>query len=155
MSGPPAQSPAQALSAEHRAGDLAGRWPLRDSIELDAEDGSVPRARHHARQTLREWCLAGLADNVELAVAELVTNAVAASRCLDWPFPVRLWLLADPTSVLIVVWDANPQPPRQMDPADDAESGRGLVIVDAISARWDWYDLPGVGGKVIRALITG
>jgi len=54
-----------------------------------------------------------------------------------------------------MVWDANPKPPVRIDPADDAESGRGLLLVDAIAARWDWYALPDAGGKVIRALITG
>jgi hypothetical protein len=42
-----------------------------------------------------------------------------------------------------------------MDPAEDAEAGRGLLLVEAVSARWDWRALADGGGKVIRALITG
>jgi hypothetical protein len=41
-----------------------------------------------------------------------------------------------------------------MDPAEDAEAGRGLLLVDAVSAWWDWHALPDAGGKVVRALIA-
>jgi anti-sigma regulatory factor (Ser/Thr protein kinase) len=115
----------------------------------------VPCARHRTRRILWEWHLTCLSDNVELVADELVANAVSASRSLDWPYPVRIWLLSDRASVLIIVWDANPQPPARIDPADDAESGRGLLLVDAIAARWDWRVLPDTGGKIVHALITG
>jgi anti-sigma regulatory factor (Ser/Thr protein kinase) len=150
----PGQAPAPA-SPPYRPGEnLAHRWPLRDFIELGALDSSVPCARHRTRRILWEWHLTHLSDNVELVADELLANAVSASRSLDWPHPVRIWLLSDRTSVLIIVWDANPEPPVRIDPADDAESGRGLLLVDAIAARWDWHALPDTGGKIIRALIT-
>jgi anti-sigma regulatory factor (Ser/Thr protein kinase) len=156
MSGPSGSAPATAPpSSRRQAEDPAGGWPLRDFIELGALDGSVPSARYHAKHILREWQLARLGDDVELVVAELVTNAVAASRGMDFPFPVRMWLLSDMASVLVVVWDASPQPPVLLDPAEDAEAGRGLLLVEAVSARWDWHALADGGGKVIRALITG
>jgi anti-sigma regulatory factor (Ser/Thr protein kinase) len=147
-------APASAPPSHRHTEDPARGWPLRDFIELGALDGSVPSARYHARHILREWRLARLSDDVELVVAELMTNAVSASRGLDWPFPVRMWLLSDAASALVVVWDASPQPPVLMDPADDAEAGRGLLLVDAVSAWWDWHALPDAGGKVIRALIA-
>jgi anti-sigma regulatory factor (Ser/Thr protein kinase) len=156
MSGPSGSAPAAAPpSSRRQAEGPADGWPLRDFIELGALDGSVPSARYHAQHILREWQLARLGDDVELVVAELVTNAVAASRAMDFPFPVRMWLLSDMASVLVVVWDASPQPPVLMEPAEDAETGRGLLLVDAVSARWDWHALADGGGKVIRALITG
>jgi len=127
---------------------------LRDFIELGALDSSVPCARYHARQILWEWGLTRLGDSVELVVAELVTNAVSASQCLEWPSPVRLWLLSERANVLVVVWDADPRPPKLIEVADLAESGRGLVLVDAVSARRDWYITPGAAGKVVYALIT-
>jgi anti-sigma regulatory factor (Ser/Thr protein kinase) len=131
---------------------------LRDFIELGPLDSSVPCARYHARQILWEWGLTGLGDSVELVVAELMTNAVSASCDLEWPSPVRLWLLSDRSSVLVVVWDADPRSPVLLDVADLsdlAESGRGLILVDAVSARWDWYTTPGTAGKIVHALITG
>jgi anti-sigma regulatory factor (Ser/Thr protein kinase) len=127
-------------------------WPLRDFTELGCQDIVVPWARHHARRLLGEWSLTRLADDVELLVAELVTNAAAASRCLEPPSGVRMWLASDEASVLISVWDANPLPPVRMAPPDDSEEGRGLLLVEAISAWWDWYAVPVTGGKVVRAL---
>ena len=130
-------------------------WPLQDVLELGALVGSVPCARYHARQIIAEWGLARLRDDVELVTSELVTNAVSASRQLDWPLPVRIWLLSDRTDVLVEVWDASPMPPVCVDPAGDAEAGRGLLIVDAISTRWDWYGVRDPRGKVVWALLAG
>ena len=139
-----------------RPAESPGRdWPLRDYIELGALDSSVPCARYHARQILWEWGLTSLGDSVELVVAELMTNAVSASLRLEWPSPVRLWLLSDRANVLVLVWDADPRAPMLIEGADLAESGRGLILVDAVSARWDWYNTPGAAGKVVHALITG
>ena len=38
-------------------------------------------------------------------------------------------------------------------PGDDAESGRGLLLVEAISTRWGWYATS--DGKVVWALCAG
>jgi anti-sigma regulatory factor (Ser/Thr protein kinase) len=134
---------------------LSRDWLLQDALELGALVGSVPCARYHARQIVAEWGLARLRDDVELVTSELVTNAVSASRALDWPLPVRMWLLSDGADVLIEVWDASPMPPAYVDPAGDAEAGRGLLIVEAISTRWDWYGVSDPRGKVVWALLAG
>jgi hypothetical protein len=62
-------------------------------------------------------------------------------------------VVSDRAQVVIFVWDANPLPPVANDAADDAENGRGLMIVQAISARWGWDFPPGIGGKVVWAQI--
>lgn len=132
---------------------MAGEWPLRDFIEFGALPGAVPSARLHARLVLAEWGLSGLSELAEIVVSELVTNAVAASRSLEWVFPVRLWLLSDRARVLITVWDANPRLPARLDANELAESGRGLHLVDAIASGWDAYPTPQAGGKVVRAVV--
>ena len=93
----PVSSRAPAPSSPPRLpGDnLSHGWPLRDFIELGALDSSVPCARHRTRRILWEWHLTCLSDNVELVADELVANAVSASRSLDWPYPVRIWLLSN------------------------------------------------------------
>jgi anti-sigma regulatory factor (Ser/Thr protein kinase) len=136
------------------ADSLAEHWPLADYLELGPLPGCVPCARYHTRQILWEWRLTRLSEAAELVVTELVTNAVSASRGLDWPAPVRLWLLSDRARVLIVIWDASPDPPILTAAAGDSASGRGLLLVDAVSARWDWHSVADPAGKVIRALIT-
>jgi anti-sigma regulatory factor (Ser/Thr protein kinase) len=97
---------------------------------------------------------AGLADNAELLVSELVTNAVAASRSTGSGSAVRLWLLSDTARLLILVQDASPHRPVRADPGPDAEHGRGLLLVEAISDQWGWYaPAPGAAGKVTWALL--
>jgi hypothetical protein len=56
---------------------------------------------------------------------------------------------------MTLVWDANPQPPARAEITDEAESGRGLLLVQAMSERWDWYFPEQTGGKVVWALSAG
>jgi anti-sigma regulatory factor (Ser/Thr protein kinase) len=130
---------------------MADEWPLLDFIELGALPGAVPCARLHTRLLLLEWGFNGLSDSAELLVSELVTNAIKASRAMGNVTTVRLWLLSDKARVVILVWDASPQQPMPIDTAGDSESGRGLLLVESISDRWDWYFTHEHGGKVIWA----
>jgi anti-sigma regulatory factor (Ser/Thr protein kinase) len=130
---------------------MDSEWPLQDFIELGALPGAVPCARLHARQLLWEWGLTRLSESIELLVSELVTNAMQASRAMEPITPLRLWLLTDKTRIKILVWDASPQPPARMSISGDAESGRGLLLVETISDRWDWYFPQDTGGKVVWA----
>jgi anti-sigma regulatory factor (Ser/Thr protein kinase) len=136
---------------EHQA-LICGYWPHKDALELGALPGAVPCARLHTRQVLWEWGLAHLRDDAELLIAELVTNAIAIPRPADQTFAVRLWLHADHTRVLILVWDPSPLPPSPGIPDEDAESGRGLLLVSAVSQQWDWYLPLDTSGKVVWAL---
>jgi hypothetical protein len=60
---------------------------------------------------------------------------------------VRLALLAE--TVLIEVWDEDPTAPRLGAPGLDQENGRGLLLVDALSVRWDVRRPPGHRGKAV------
>jgi anti-sigma regulatory factor (Ser/Thr protein kinase) len=131
---------------------MAHQWPTRDFLELGALDGAVPSARLHTRHILWEWALTPLTEAVEQVVSELVTNSLAAARAMPQTGPVRLWLLTDSTKVLVLAWDANPQPPALTDAGDFAESGRGLLLVQAFSERWGTYPTPQMGGKIVWAL---
>jgi anti-sigma regulatory factor (Ser/Thr protein kinase) len=150
---PPASGPLGPAPPPRHQAINCGPWPHQDAMEFGALPGAVPCARLHARHVLWEWGLARQAGDAELLVSELVTNAIAASRSAGYPFPVRLWLLADRTRVLILVWDASPQPPVPVDVAEDDESGRGLLLVQAISQRWNWYYPQQADGKVVWALV--
>jgi Histidine kinase-like ATPase domain len=136
---------------------MAGDWPLHDLIEFGALAGAVPCARLRARLVLWEWGLGGLGETVELAVSELMSNAVTASRTLEGgPFPVGCWLLSDGKCVLVLVWDACPDPPVRLHPDGDTEGGRGLMLVEALSTRWGFYPYRwnGAEGKAVWALIS-
>ncbi|HVB43893.1 MAG TPA: ATP-binding protein [Streptosporangiaceae bacterium] len=140
--------------ADSQGNSLAGQWPLRSFLELGALPGAAPCARLHARLMLWEWRLSDLADAAEVVTSELITNAARISRADAPGAPVRLWLLADAVCVLILVWDASPRRPVRISAGEDDESGRGLLLVETLSARWNWY-VPSqpAGGKVVWAFI--
>jgi len=103
---------------------------------------------------LREWGLAEFAETAELVVSELMTNAVLAATELPDAFllglpVVHLRLLADQHGLVIEVWDSNPHMPTIQDAAPDEESGRGLMLVQALCQRWGSEAAP--GGKVVWA----
>ncbi len=144
-------APAPVLPPQQQGTGMDSEWPLRDFLELGALPGAVPCARLHARQLLWEWGLTRFSESTELLVSELVTNAMQETRAMERITPVRLWLLADKTRVLILVWDASPREPARVNTSGDAESGRGLLLVETISSRWDWYTPRDTGGKVVWA----
>ncbi|MGH3267669.1 MAG: ATP-binding protein, partial [Trebonia sp.] len=100
---------------------------------------------------LREWGLAAVSDDTEAVVSELVTNGVRASRSAGHD-AVRVWLVSDLGRVVVFVWDASPRPPARGDPGADAVSGRGLLLVEALSQRWGYFGHDGAG-KVVWALL--
>ena len=128
------------------------RWPLQDFLELGALVSAVPCARLHVRQVLWEWGIGNLGDSTELLVTELIANAVRASREMTRISAVRLWLLSDSAQILILVWDASPQSPVLMGVSAEAEHGRGLMLVEAVSEQWGWYSLEDGDGKFVWAI---
>lgn len=131
-------------------------WPFQSYMETAAIPAAVPSVRLHARRMLGEWGLNGQADAVELVVCELVTNAVRASGGMAHGVPaVRLWLSSDGDRVFIQVWDASEHLPVLRDGQPDAESGRGLLIVDSISEGWGSYCPARLSGKVVWAVVGG
>ena len=100
---------------------------VRDFLELGALPGAVPSARLHAHQVVWEWALTALSESVEQVVSELVANSVAAVRAMPQIDPVRLWLLSDRRKVLVLVWDANPNPPALIEADEYARKRPGAV----------------------------
>jgi anti-sigma regulatory factor (Ser/Thr protein kinase) len=98
----------------------------------------VPRARRHARHVLDLWGLGAIALDAELALSELLTNAVRESAMLPSQPGVRVRLLADPGQLMVEVHDRAPGRPLRMAPAWDEPGGRGLATVEALARRWDW-----------------
>jgi anti-sigma regulatory factor (Ser/Thr protein kinase) len=140
-------------------------WPLLSHVELQALPASVRAARLHTRRTLDRWHLGGLAETAELLVSEIITNAVRASThivhqqretgqapCAQL---VRFWLTSDACSVLIRVWDSDHHRPVRKHVGPDSEAGRGLLLIETLSAQWGWYAPDGQGGKVVWAVCAG
>lgn len=127
---------------------------LRTHLELGAYASAVPCARGHVRSVALEWGLRSLADTAELLVSELVTNAINASQNLRSSEPpiVRLWLVSDKISLIIHVWDACQEMPVRKDADVDDLSGRGLMLIDTLSA--DWSSYREAQGKVVWAMVS-
>jgi Histidine kinase-like ATPase domain len=128
-------------------------WPLRSYLELAALDSAPGCARRHVAAVLREWGLTGLRDDATLIVSELVTNALQAVRAARCPEPVRMWTLGQAGArAAFLVWDAAGPAPSPGGPAVGAEHGRGLILVEALSAQWGHYRPAGPPrGKVVWA----
>jgi hypothetical protein len=109
-------------------------------------------ARTFARAVLEMWDWAGDHDSVLLVIAELFSNAVAATpECPVW---VRVaW---DPEGVLCEVWDQSRlTPPASRLPEVDAENGRGNFVIGALTLRHGSTvtELLNGGGKVVWGLV--
>jgi anti-sigma regulatory factor (Ser/Thr protein kinase) len=150
-----------ACGAEYGVSESA--WLLQNYLEFGALPTAVPCARLHCRQVVMEWNLRSLASVAELVVSELVTNAVRATEGLtgsryqgQWrpglP-PVRLWLRSDCTRLLVQVWDGSDRMPRRQEPDPEADSGRGLWLVEASCDDWGAFRPEGSSGKVVWALL--
>nr|WP_189934012.1 SpoIIE family protein phosphatase [Streptomyces sulfonofaciens] len=120
--------------------EAVGDWTL------PREARSVGRGREYARAQLLTWDLEPLADTTELLVSELVTNALRYGEG-----EIRLRLLLDRTLVC-EVWDAGLVQPRRRRARDTDEGGRGLQLVQLLSAAWGsrrtprgktvWFEMP-------------
>ncbi|MEG3627783.1 SpoIIE family protein phosphatase [Streptomyces poriticola] len=141
------------LGSAHRSDDVAllllrydgmALRPLRESWTVWRVPEAVSHARRFTRRTLRGWGIAsdGL-DAVLLVVSELVTNALVHTRG-----QVRLDLTLVGDRMRVAVADASPRAPaRPTSVSWEATGGRGILLVEAVSAAWG--TLPAGGGKQV------
>ncbi|AJE85887.1 MULTISPECIES: ATP-binding protein [Streptomyces] len=106
---------------------------------------AVRVARTAAREVAQRWGLAGLADDAESVVGELMANAVVHGRAARESWVAVTYELADEALRIEVRDWATGLPRLPLDEVDAlgtecaedmAESGRGLLMVSALCARW-------------------
>lgn len=109
---------------------------------------TVGRARRFLTHHLEVWGLPQLAEDAELIVSELVTNAIAhAHPPYGHLIATRMERLVH--GVLIEVHDASEAKPERQEASANSESGRGLALVDALTGgQWGVSDRKGPGKKV-------
>lgn len=124
-------------------------------------------ARHHAAAALRKWELsADIIETTELVVSELVTNALNACGALrpqpDYDYDYDQDYAADEISLtlrllhdrlVIEVLDSNPDPPVPGFTDAESESGRGLMLIEALTKEWGFV-FPPAGGKIVYGVIS-
>ncbi|MFE2424228.1 ATP-binding protein [Streptomyces hokutonensis] len=105
------------------------------TVQLSSTPRGARLARLLATEQLRAWGLP--LDPARQLVAELATNASTHGRIPGRDF--RLMLCVIDNTLRIEVTDTRGDlPPRPQDPTQDGESGRGLLLVDALADRWGW-----------------
>ena len=95
-----------------------------------------PRAVRNARAFVEHCChTAGVegdtCDTAVLLASEAVTNAIVHGRS-----SAHMSVTVGNGVVLVEVWDDNSTLPQLVETEDDAVTGRGLVIIDTLAARW-------------------
>ncbi|MFJ9681059.1 ATP-binding protein [Streptomyces sp. NPDC101194] len=116
--------------------------PLPIAVDLLAVPKAVPEARH----LLRERCGGADSPDLLLCVSELLTHVIVH---LGEGTPVTLRVSGTCTGRVRVEL-SDPEPcawPAMRSAAGGDESGRGLVLVDALSLRWGVDQ--GVRGKTV------
>ncbi|MBK3577610.1 ATP-binding protein [Streptomyces sp. MBT65] len=116
-------------------------------------------ARHLALHQLHDWGIPHGSDTSDTAaaiVAELAANAVTHGRVPGRDFELRLSLVTGSVRIEVTDTRTGPCPPapgavRQPDPLD--ETGRGLVLVDALADRWEVVERMPPPGRTVRVEI--
>ena len=109
-----------------------GDWlRLRSLEDLPALPQTVRGARDFAMEVLADLAPEDAADDVALALSEVVTNAV-----LHAGTTIQVSVAVGRDLVRVEVTDGSPRVPSARDYASTAGTGRGLRLVAALTARW-------------------
>ncbi|MEU3913165.1 SpoIIE family protein phosphatase [Streptomyces sp. NPDC029721] len=142
--------------ADHLSDRLWERWGSGDDVALlvlrrapdpgthraprihqyvhQADPEGLSDARYALRQALRDWGMADLADDVELAAGELLVNALLHT---DGGAVLTMEVLPEPVRrIRLWVKDRSSVWPRRRTPGEAATTGRGLLLVDALATHW-------------------
>ncbi len=135
-----------------RAGE---RWSV---LELEPVLDGPRWARRFTETVLHAWRLSpAVIETAELLVSELVTNAITATAALPAYSHLRMPLISltlrfSPDWLVIEAFDHNPDLPVMMGPDLDSDSGRGLLLVQALSKEWGYQYLES-GGKLVFCIL--
>lgn len=125
-------------------GDVSDMWP--------ATARTVPRARRKLVDALDGWGLNHLVGTASLVLSELVTNAVTHTHVPGRLVQTRF--VRTDRGVRLEVHDASNALPIKQRASDDAEDGRGLALVEALTGPecWGYGSRKGVG-KLVWAYV--
>ncbi|MDT9683523.1 SpoIIE family protein phosphatase [Streptomyces sp. TRM76323] len=99
-----------------------------------ADPEGLSEARAVVRRALRDWGMRESADDAELLTGELLGNVLLHT---EGGAVLTLEVLPEPVRrVRLTVQDRSSAWPRRRTPGEAATSGRGLLLLDALAARW-------------------
>lgn len=109
-------------------------------IHLSCRPTSVAAGREHAAGLLPPEIDVGIRDDVLLVTDELVSNAIREGTTASRLVSLSADLIKDGLMTLTVEvtnpHDETVDPLQEQDPGTDAEHGRGLLLVDALTDSW-------------------
>ena len=132
-------------TSAHDRGSVTDQLVLR----VDPLPTSCGQVRHAVRSFCLTHSLAHVADDAELLASEIMTNAIRHAHAL-----ITVVAICADEQILVNVHDDDTSQgsPMATTVADEAESGRGLLLVDQIAGKWGttrhpdgksvWFRLP-------------
>jgi anti-sigma regulatory factor (Ser/Thr protein kinase) len=139
---------------------MADGSPLTSRLALAAVPSAAKYGRLHVDDVLRRWGVPDLVrENATLVASELLGNAVKHARGQNPGVKTRLctlFLTLSARSLTVAVHDTDRRPPVLGQPSWDAEGGRGLLMVEELSAKWGYsYPSPAPdSGKLVWAQLS-
>ena len=127
---------------------MAGSDPHRRATTFEPDVNAAAAARQFLRSQLEQLSIPDPPfETAVLLTSELVSNALLHART-----SVDLTLITSPACVRVEVHDGNSRRPVASATPDDATSGRGLMMVQALAGAWGvdgtvegktvWFELP-------------
>ncbi|MEW1760496.1 ATP-binding protein [Streptomyces cyaneofuscatus] len=115
-----------------------------------AEPEAIPRVRGKLRARLEEDDLGSIADDVVLICTELMANAILHG-CIGFPpgITIKLTVEWSDAQLRVDVRDPSVVRPQEQEFSASRTSGRGLILVDALSDRWGVEADPVGSGKTV------
>lgn len=113
-----------------------------------SEKISIPMTRRQVDKALHSWGHDSLQDSAHLLITEMAANAVR--HCTGETFSVEVSLTQD--AVRLSVTDSSPSYPQVKPSTHDDESGRGMMIVEALAQEWGVMD--NTIGKTVWACLS-
>ncbi|HEV2346226.1 MAG TPA: ATP-binding protein [Actinocrinis sp.] len=121
----------------------------RDIFQLPAHGTSVAAARHRVGERLRQWGVTEpVYDDAALVVSELFTNALVHTESTE--ITCRLQTTTETVYLAITDQGHGATGPQVREP--DVESGRGLLLVNALAELWGVTNEHGCGRTVWAVL---
>jgi anti-sigma regulatory factor (Ser/Thr protein kinase) len=123
---------------------------LRLVADLPGDPGAPAAARGLVRAVLRGWRMEALTADAELAVSELMTNAVVHAPGDE---PYQLEISQRERGIRLAIVDGSSIPPVIRALEETQPGGRGLVIIAALSSAWGHDERP--DGKQVWVDLDG
>jgi anti-sigma regulatory factor (Ser/Thr protein kinase) len=115
-------------------------------VRLATGPAAPAEARRRVRDAIRSWQVPVDLDAALLLVSELVTNAIRHEAGQEAQ-PVMLAIASSRGRLRVDVYDTSRSLPAVAEVPADAETGRGLLLVETLSDEWGFYRTP--AGKAV------